>query len=150
MSMPRGELPYAETIVGQYWPLHGPYDPEHTKRAGSVLSELVRYLNYATQHPEALPYAADIGDLVGTLQATAGSLRQTLEQLDGRCADLVKDPNLYDHSDRSNRSVALNRAERAGDELIHAARRAAGLSKSLGEAHQALAFLGHRDPGEDS
>lgn len=43
------EIPDAESVVGQFWPLHDPYSLERSAGAAATAAELVRYLNYATQ-----------------------------------------------------------------------------------------------------
>lgn len=140
-------IPAAETIVGTYWPLHGPYDDERTHAAGSVLSELVRYLNYATGQGSAtaLPYASTANGLVSHLSAAVAGLDQTLRQLEARVGQFRTNPLLYDdrHSDLPEEAT---RSALGAEYWLREARRAlSALHFALNAASSDLGHLGHRE-----
>lgn len=141
------EIPDAETVVGQYWPRYGPYSMERTRAAGSVISELVRYLNYATGQGarDAVPYAVVAGDLLGGVKGAAGGLDQMLRQLADRCETFAADPALYDHTNRNDHAAAAARARSAIDALSDAMRAADLLYAALNSAQNHLSYLGHRE-----
>jgi hypothetical protein len=65
-------------------PLHGPYDPVRTSDAAHLLHELVRYLNYATKHPAAVPGPVEAYETVGALRLAAAQLPQAFGQVGKR------------------------------------------------------------------
>jgi hypothetical protein len=140
------EIPDAEAVIGQHWPLYGPFDHDRSRTAAQLLAEVVRYLHHASANrAAALPYASSVYDVVGSLAGAAASLDQVLGQLSARCAELASDPTLYDHDQRGNHALAVERAEMAREQLAVAAQAAASLHAALGAAHNHLGHLGHRD-----
>ena len=138
-----------ETLVGQYWPRHGPYSPARAEAATSTVSELVRYLNYATGQGsrQALRDAGDVYAVVGGLKAAAGGLEQTLRQLGARTVALRDDPTLGHCRRRGDRAAA--RTEAAGESLAAARQAVVALYDALDAAQAHLASLYHREESDD-
>jgi len=64
--------------------VNGPHSPERTDAAARVIPEAVRFLNYATLPSAGAPgisYAGDVDAVLGSLQAAAAGLDQTVRQL---------------------------------------------------------------------
>ena len=141
------DFPVAEEIIGQHWPLHGPYTPARAEVAAGTIAELVRYLNYATGQgsAHALRYASHVYTVVGGLKAAAGGLDQTLRQLATRTAELRTDPTLGHCQHRDDRQTAQADAAAAGESLAAARRAAAALYDALNTAQALLAWLEHRE-----
>ena len=141
----------AEAMVGEYWPLHGPYSPEHAQAAVSAVAELVRYLNYATGQgaDQALPYASHVYSVVGGLKAAAGWLEQTLRQLEHRATALGVDPTLGHAQQRESRAAVVAEAAAAQDSLAAASGAVLALYEALNAAHSHLAWLYHREAAGD-
>ena len=139
------EIPDAESVVGQFWPLHGPYSPERTAGAAATAAELVRYLNHATQSgPDGVPAAATAYRTVGGLQAAAGGLAQTLSQLDRHVQLWSEHAALYDDTaGRDDQAAAAARAEAASAALDDAVLVARSLAHALARVHGELGHLGH-------
>lgn len=144
------DLPDAETVVGEHWPLHGPYSIERTEAAGSVLAELVRYLNYATGQGvhDALPYAVTANNLLSRLSAAVGGLEQTFRQIIDRCETWSDDPTLYDYTQRTDHDAAVARARSAIEALADAQSAASLLYNALSSASSNLSYLGHQTDDE--
>jgi hypothetical protein len=70
-----------EALADQVLPIGGPYTPGQVHGAAELLAELVRRLNHATRHDDALPAVRDVERLIALLEATAGSLPQLCRQL---------------------------------------------------------------------
>lgn len=68
-------------MVEAHWPYDGPYGPEVTTAAATVIERLVRYLNNATGKPDALPYAAVAGSVLASLHAAMARMEQLAAQL---------------------------------------------------------------------
>lgn len=60
----------------------------HTTSAAGQIAELLRYLNHATQHPEALPDPLAVADLLHLLGQSVRRLPQALQQV-ARRADAL-------------------------------------------------------------
>ncbi|HEU0087677.1 MAG TPA: hypothetical protein VFQ77_08505 [Pseudonocardiaceae bacterium] len=142
-------VPAAEVVVGRYWPLHGPYGPARTQAAVSTVAQLVRYLNYATRTPEALPEAGDVYPVLGELAAVSGGLQQLLGQLATRAEALIDDPTMRHTGDRQDRAAGRAAAGAAVEALATAWQAVAVLAGALSAAQSHLAALGH-NPGEQS
>lgn len=140
-------LPTPETVVGRYWPLHGPYSPERAEAAAATVGELVRYLSYATGQGrgEALRYAGDVYTVVGGLRAAAGALDQTLRQLRARTVELRADPSLGHSRRREDRAAAQTEAAAAGESLAAAHQAVVALYDALNAAQSHLGPLYHRE-----
>ena len=140
-----------ETLVGQYWPRHGPYSPARAKTATSTVSELVRYLNYATGQGsrQALRDAGDVYAVVGGLKAAADGLEQTLRQLGARTVALRDDPTLGHCQRREDRTAARAEAAAAGESLAAARQAVVALCDALTAAQAHLAPLYHREESPD-
>jgi hypothetical protein len=78
----RRELPM--DLLPDALPLHGPYDPVRTADAAHLVHELVRYLNYATKHPGAVPGPGEAYETVGSLRQAAAQLPQAFGQVGKR------------------------------------------------------------------
>lgn len=142
------EIPDAESVVGQFWPRHGPYSPERTAGAAQTAAELVRYLNHATQSDpsggDGLPTAVTAYRTVGGLQAAAGGLEQTLSQLDRHVQRWNETAALYDDTaSRDEQAAATARAEPAHAALDDAVLVARSLAHALARVHRELGHLGH-------
>ena len=88
---------HADEIVNALLPLSGPYSPDQTVRAVFMISELVRYLNYATQEPAGLPYPNTPADVLGGLHEALKKVPQLLEQLQQRLSQFAADPAVIDY-----------------------------------------------------
>lgn len=127
----------AEELVVELHP-YNEWSARHTDAAARQIHELVRYLNHATQHPEALPTPAAVADLLQVLGQTVRRLPQVLHQAARRTEALAADPDLLcDGADRpadAARSVsrALAAADRPADESADGP--AGGLGEQLDAA----------------
>lgn len=140
------EIPDPESVVGQFWPLHGPYSPERTEGAAQTAAELVRYLNYATQSAsDGVPAAATAYRTVGGLQATAGGLEQTLSQLNRHVQRWSENAVLYDDTACDDHAAAAARVDSASAALEDAVLVARSLTHALARVHRELGHLGHRE-----
>jgi hypothetical protein len=64
----------------------GPHGPEMTAAATRLITDAVRFLNYATASRSGIGGASDVDGILGGLEAAAGGLQQTLRQ----CADCLR------------------------------------------------------------
>jgi hypothetical protein len=80
-----------EEIVTDIHP-YNEWSGAHTRAAVAEIGELVRYLNHATQHPEALPDPAAIGEMLRLLGQSVRRLPQVMKQADARLAALTGEP----------------------------------------------------------
>jgi hypothetical protein len=76
----------AEELVLELHP-YNEWSGSHTRAAAGEISELLRYLNHATQHPEALPSADAAAELLQVLGQTVRRLPQVLKQSSARLGD---------------------------------------------------------------
>jgi hypothetical protein len=149
------DRPHFEDVVDQLWPLHGPYGPDATALAVKTADQLIRYLNYATQHAEAMPWPGTAYDLVGTLKTTADKLPQLLDQTGRRVGELAQMPECADFTMPYHRepepahdhAVAL--VDQARAELDRAAALARELSAALAAAQNLLSPVGLNIDPED-
>jgi hypothetical protein len=70
----------AEEVVSELHP-YFEWSAKHSSSAAATIAELVRYLNHATEHPEAVPLPQDVGAILYQLGTTLERLPQTLWQL---------------------------------------------------------------------
>ena len=77
-----------EEIVTDLHPYHE-WSGAHTRAAVAEIGELVRYLNHATQHPEALPDPESIGETLRLLGQSVRRLPQVIKQADARLLALT-------------------------------------------------------------
>ena len=77
-----------EEIVTDMHP-YNEWSGAHTRAAVAEIGELVRYLNHATQHPEALPDPEAVGEVLRLLGQTVRRLPQVVKQADARLAALT-------------------------------------------------------------
>jgi hypothetical protein len=139
------ELLDVEDVIGETWPLNGPYGEYETNNAASAIGELVRYLNYATQYPEGVPYPSTAGSVASRVGSAISLLDQTLEQLINRVKVFQSNPDLYgdDAPSRDQRNAAgLEHVERALVKLGQARRDANLVRQTLSEAASQLGHLG--------
>lgn len=132
---------HGDDLVAAVWPSDGPRTPELTAAAGEALSELVRYLNNTTRHPDALGSPAAVVQLVAAVESAAARWDQLLAQLSAHVAGHLPEAfTLYD--DRGDRSGADTCREVAG--ALDQARVALGpLVTALAAAARAGDHLGH-------
>jgi len=69
-----------EELVVELHP-YNEWSAVHTTAAAGQVAELLRYLNHATDHPEALPDPAAVADLLHLLGQSVRRLPQTLRQV---------------------------------------------------------------------
>lgn len=132
----------AYDIVEEHFPYDGPYSPERTVAAALLIARLSRYLNNATQKPDALPWAATAGAVVRELADATALQRQLLDQLALFLYRQAADPTLYD--DRRDRPGADTAREFI--ELLYAAEDARiGYEDALREASRAGSHLGNSE-----
>src|SRR5689334_25432055 len=81
----------AEEIVTDMHP-YNEWSGAHTRAAVAEIGELVRYLNHATQHPEALPDAEAVGEVLRLLGQTVRRLPQVVKQADARLVACAGSP----------------------------------------------------------
>src|ERR1700759_455982 len=82
-----------EELVIELHPYHE-WSVAHTRAAAGELAALVRYLNHATQHPEALPNPDAAGELLQQLGQSIRRLPQLLKQASARMDTLATDQDL--------------------------------------------------------
>lgn len=108
-------------------PYDGPHSEAKITDASSAVSQLVRYMNNATQPGQArrtLPYAASIYRALGGIGGALYGLDQLVRQLSTAMAEHAENPSLYD-----------DRRDRAGG------RTAREVVIELGEVRQVLAAV---------
>jgi len=123
-------------------PQYGPYSSEHTQTAASLASELVRYLNHATNDTrdavQALPYPA----ITSSVIASAKVLTQRLEQLLGQLADRedqhAADPELRSYGRNTPPAII---AGTVAEDLRAAAQAVGQATELLERAHNGAARL---------
>jgi hypothetical protein len=78
----------AEELVVELHP-YNEWSFSHTRAAAAEISELVRYLNHATQNPEALPGPGAAAEMLHLIGQTVRRLPQLVKQagLEGELAD---------------------------------------------------------------
>lgn len=102
-----------EEIVTERHP-YNEWNAVHTRAAVAEIGELVRYLNHATQHPEALPDAEAIGEMLRLLGQSVRRLPQVVKQADARLVTISGEP-VGDAAGLGERLDALGLAmEKAG------------------------------------
>jgi hypothetical protein len=135
----------AEAVLGEIWPLNGPYGEYESENAASALAELVHYLNYATRTREALPYPSVAGSVIEGTARAVGGLDQTFDQIASRIGAFQASPYLYgDGMGADEHASGAEHAERALAKLAQARRDAAQLRQTLADAASHLARLGMR------
>ena len=72
-----------EEIVTDMHP-YNEWSGAHTRAAVAEIGELVRYLNHATQHPEALPDPEAVGEMLRLLGQSMRRLPQVVKQAEAR------------------------------------------------------------------
>jgi hypothetical protein len=78
--------------VQALFPVNGPHSAELTSQAGSVLTEIIRFLNYATM-ATAVEYPGTIYDVIGSAHRAAAMLDQTLQQSATRLTEFAQHPH---------------------------------------------------------
>ena len=91
LSQIEGRQP-AEVVAEMFW--DEGYSAERTVAAAELAGELVRYLNHATRHAEALPDPAAVAAVVGATTTLIGRLPQLLEQTASTAHAMAKDTRL--------------------------------------------------------
>lgn len=127
-------------LVGEHFPLDGPYSPDMLAAALGAASGLVRYSNHATLSAKsgALPSPADGYSAVGALSGLVGGLPQLLEQLSAWASGLADDLGLRPREDRAAARVT---ADDAAHSLHLATVAARALYEEIGRAQQKLSHL---------
>jgi uncharacterized protein (DUF885 family) len=136
-------------VVEQHWPYDGPYSPEQTAAAATVVGRLGRYLNNATQKRDALPYANVAHNVLSGVGAAVFGLDQLVEQLAAFAERQADDSTLYD--DRYDRSPAMTALDLAA-ELAEMRPAIGELARRLQAASAIASHLGNNDPigGDES
>jgi hypothetical protein len=114
----RAELTAAELVTDLH-PYHE-WSAAHTRAAAGELAELVRYLNHATQYPEALPNPDAVGELLQQLGQSVRRLPQLLQQAAARMESLAADSDLMFRRDEQPAAEAPAQARAVGGELASA------------------------------
>jgi hypothetical protein len=124
--------------------LNGPHAVEHTTGAADLVSEGIRYLNYATgSHAgDALEYPAAIYRVLGTLSEAAYRLPQLFHQMT-RWLEQQDDAGMLAMDDGTSPTVAVAAAELHLEEAGRLARR---LGKELAGAQNQISRLNGRGP----
>lgn len=130
-------------IVERFFPYDGPYSPERTGEAATLVERLVRYLNNATTKSDALEHAGDIGHVISGLAAADHGRDQLHRQLAERLHRIAQDPLLYD--DRRDRP-GVTTVGVASNHLFAATVGVRGAARGMSAASDALSHLGHDDP----
>jgi hypothetical protein len=92
MARRKGRDRTPEEVVTELHPYHE-WSGAHTLAAIGEMAELVRYLNHATQHPEALPDPATVGETLRLLGQTVRRLPQVMKQAGARLEALGGEPS---------------------------------------------------------
>lgn len=124
----------AEELVTDLHPYHE-WTAGHTGAAAAQMAELLRYLNHATQHPEALPNPDVLGSLLQVLGQTVRRLPQVLKQSAARLDALAGDPGLVLTGSADPAGDPAARARELGRELFDAD---AGAGSGLGDRLDAI------------
>jgi hypothetical protein len=132
--------PNAEQAADLLLPLGGPYyEPDAVMETAAAVAELVRRLNHATRHTDALWYPSELDRVVGSLNAAVYGLEQTCGQLADRLDIWADDPDVG-HDGRDSPQVAC---ELAADHLRHAAAARAAMTGPLESARALTSHLTH-------
>lgn len=134
--------------IEENWPYDGPHTPDSVESATRALSDLVRYLNNATQPAnasESLPSAPVVRRITGDLVTSTARLDQFVEQLDTALRRQGGDPSLFD--ERGPGYSASDTVAETSSHLDEVRSRLTSAHAHLGKAHSAVWRLGHdRDP----
>lgn len=138
---------------GGLFPLDGPYGPGRTEAAAGLLRELARYLNYASQSGDGVPWPSTVGRIVSGVAGALALIEQTFTQSTVRLDALARDPRAYVDQvgevggpDLSPTGAAL--ATRAY--LAQAAMTLADAGVELRAAARYAGRMGLRDPDDET
>jgi hypothetical protein len=104
--------------VAELFPNPGRFSHADTVRAAALITELIRYLNYATATSEGLPEPGTVYDVIGSLRSAFQMLDQAFDQLTDRFDAMAGHPNAevrnigadderWPHRDVAGTAVAL-------------------------------------------
>lgn len=130
-------------LIAERLPYDGPHSAETVAAASEALTVLVRYLNNATRHREALPYAATVDEVVAGVDTAVYGLEQLFDQLSAALDRQAEDPSLYDdrRPDKEGSSTAFHAVT-----ALETARVSAGqLAEALRAVRAHTAHLGNDD-----
>jgi hypothetical protein len=130
--------------VEALFPIGGPYGDDETRAAARAVAALVRYLDHATRHGEALPEPATVDDVLGSLATAAAGLDQLLPQLAYRLGRLTGLPGAYATGEHPANVVGHLAATYLGDARAALAQ----VEAALTAARQHISRIGLNHPGE--
>lgn len=154
----RDDEPSPLDTVQDLFPVDGPHSAALTGWAGSALTAVIRFLNYATgadRRETGCPYPATAYDVIGSLHRAVAMLDQTLSQSGARLADAAAAPTAY-----LSRPLGDPRwpdyptpqatAEAAIAELREARARLQAAERKLSRAHVYAGRIGQVQPDDNA
>lgn len=136
--------------IRQMLPPYGPYSAEASIAASDGPAHLIRYLNHATRHPEAVPYPVVSARILGNLHAAVADLPQLVDQLAGRARSLDRNPHAYVYRGADgrnhNQEAVTETVSALRTELSTVAQMAAVLAQHLSTAQSLANRLGVNEP----
>lgn len=145
MAVPTPRMTLAQMASGLGARLDGPHGDADTTAAAQLVSQAVRFLNYATATRAGLSYPATVYAVTGELAVAAARLSQLTTQLGRFLARELAAGRLGDDLGRDP-AFAVARAD---DYLAAAAVASATLGDVLSTAQNSLASLHQADAGKD-
>lgn len=144
------EIRDVDEIADELLPVDGPHTPDGVVAAASLIGELVRRLNHATQPhraPRSLLYPATVYRTASYLHRAAALLPQALEQLAARMDRLAEQPGLYDDRHAQAPAPAADTAGLTAFLLREATTRAGMLADELADVTRHAVHLGMNTVG---
>jgi hypothetical protein len=133
-------------VIAERLPYNGPHSAETVTDAAQAVSALVRYLTNATRTRAALPDAATVDDVLGSVESAVYGLDQLCGQLADELARQRAGGVLFD--DRRPAVDSLDTASEAVRALTEARATSRQLVEALAAARHRTTHLG-TDLGQD-
>jgi transcriptional regulator with XRE-family HTH domain len=113
-------------------PPAGTYSDDDTRAAARFLTVLVRYLNHATRHHEAVADPATVEDVAGSLEAAIVGCGQLLTQLANRLDTVATQPGVHTTSNHPAPAAGHTAADRLTDAQSALRRTRTTLTRAFG------------------
>lgn len=136
-------------LLAEQLPLHGPYSPDASIAAADAGSELIRYLNHATAHPEAVPHPATAARVLAAVGEMVDRLPQLGRQLAARTALAAATPHAYVFRDGArdhDPAAVADQVNQLRDQLDAAGQLAVALGRHLSTAQTLANRIGSGEP----
>jgi hypothetical protein len=149
------EQPSPQEVVRELFPTDGPHSAELTGQGGSVLADMVRWLNYATSPQGGITYPSTASDVIGSVGRAVGLFDQTLTQTEQRLTELAQAPHAtvampLNDPRWPDRGTAPGTARAVAVRLQEARRLLQAAAAELRDAHVYAGRLGLDLPNDES